>query len=78
MKRQNAPVHRMDYELDPGNTHLLNNLAKLLILQKEHDSARQILEGTDQKRPQVIQLAKANLDEIKRQEKLSEDMKKEL
>ena len=25
--------------LDPNNTHLLNNLAKLLILQKEHNSA---------------------------------------
>ena len=63
--------------LDPNNTHLLNNLAKLLILQKEHNSARQILEGLIKKDPND-QIAKANLEEIKRQEKLSEDMKKEL
>ena len=63
--------------LDPNNTHLLNNLAKLLILQKEHNSARQILKGLIKKDPND-QIAKANLEEIKRQEKLSEDMKKEL
>ena len=63
--------------LDPNNTHILNNLSKLLILQEEYNSARKILEGLIRKNPNDP-IAKANLDEIKRQEKLGEDTNKEL
>ena len=56
--------------------HLLNNLSKLLILQKEYSSARQILERLLSKNPSDL-IAKANLGEIK-DKKVSEDMKKEL
>lgn len=64
-------------QLDSENTHLLNNLAKLLILQKQYDSARQILQNLIKKNPNDS-IANANLNEIKRQEKLSEDIQKEL
>lgn len=63
--------------LDPKNTHLLNNLAKLLIHQKQCDSARQILQNLIKRNPNDP-IANANLDEIKRQEKISDDIKKEL
>ena len=63
--------------LDPNNTHLLNNLAKLLIHQKQCDSARQILQNLIKRNPNDP-IANANLDEIKRQEKISDDIKKEL
>ena len=63
--------------LDPNNTHLLNNLAKLLIHQKQYESARQILQSLIKRNPNDP-IANANLDEIKRQEKVSEDIKKEL
>lgn len=63
--------------LDPNNTHLLNNLAKLLIHQKQCDSARQILQNLIKRNPNDP-IANTNLDEIKRQEKISEDIKKEL
>ena len=63
--------------LDPNNTHLLNNLAKLLIHQKQYDSARQILQNLIKRNPNDP-IANANLDEIKRQEKISDDIKKEL
>ena len=62
--------------LDPNNTHLLNNLAKLLIHQKQCDSARQILQNLIKRNPNDP-IANANLDEIKRQEKISDDIKKE-
>ena len=62
--------------LDPKNTHLLNNLAKLLIHQKQCDSARQILQNLIKRNPNDP-IANANLDEIKRQEKISDDIKKE-
>jgi len=64
-------------QLDPNNTHLLNNLAKLLIHQKQYDSARQILKNLIKRNPNDP-IANANLDEIKRQEKISDDIKKEL
>lgn len=64
-------------QLDPNNTHLLNNLAKLLIHQKQYDSARQILQNLIKRNPNDP-IANANLDEIKRQEKIGEDIKKEL
>ena len=63
--------------LDPNNTHILNNLSKLLILQEEYNSARKILKGLIRKNPNDP-IAKANLDEIKRQEKLGENTNKEL
>ena len=63
--------------LDPNNVHLLNNLSKLLILQKEYSSARQILERLLSKNPSDP-IAKANLGEINRQNKISEDTKNEL
>ena len=62
--------------LDPNNTHLLNNLAKLLIHQKQCDSARQILQNLIKRNPNDP-IANANLEEIKRQEKISDDIKKE-